>query len=166
MSISARRRSRILKAHELRQSGDSLRSIATALNISHATLLADLRLLETDWSEVADALADDLLLELLTLLQARLQRLTSAGPPLPLEHTAVVSDQGDSAPGVEERPSGRDVARLVASHDNAVAATLHEIRQTIREIGRTPRGPLASTNARSDAGDDQLTDAPPSIACQ
>ena len=158
MDISPLRRSRILKAHELRQNGDSLRSIATALNISQATLLADLRLLETHWSEVADALADDLLLELLTLLQARLQRLTSAGPPLPLEHIAVVSDQGDRAPGLEERPASRDFARLVASHDNAIAATLHEIRQTIREIERT--------NAHFPSGDDQLTDAPPSIACQ
>ncbi len=151
MDISALRRSRILKAHELRQNGHSLRSIANALNISQATLLADLRLLETHRSEVADALADDLLLELLTLLQARLQRLTSAGPPLPLEHIAVVSDQREQPPVLELRPAARDVARLVASHDNAVAATLHEIRQTIREIERT--------NAHS--GDDQLTDAPP-----
>ena len=99
MDISPLRRSRILKAHELRQNGDSPRSIATALNISQATLLADLRLLETHWSEVADALADDLLLELLTLLQARLQRLTSAGPPLPLEHIAGGGDQGERALG-------------------------------------------------------------------
>ena len=158
MDISPLRRSRILKAHELRQNGDSLPSIATALNISQATLLADLRLLETHWTEVADALADDLLLELLTLLRARLHRLTSAGPPLPLEQIAVISDQGERPPVVEARPSGRDVARLVASHDNAIAATLHEIRQTIREIERT--------SARSDSRDDQLTDAPPSIACQ
>ena len=156
MDISARRRSRILKAHELRQNGDSLRSIANALNISNATLLADLRLLETHWSEVADALADDLLLELLTLLQARLQRLTSAGPPLSLEHNAIGGDQGERAPVVAGRPAARDVARLVASHDNAIAATLHEIRQTIREIERT--------SARSDSGDDQLTDAPPTGA--
>ena len=156
MDISALRRSRILKAHELRHNGDSLRSIATALNISHATLLADLRLLETDWSEVADALADDLLLELLTLLQARLQRLTSAGPPPSLEHNAVGGDQGPSALIVAERPAARDAARLVASHDNAIAATLHEIRQTIREIERT--------SVRSDAGEDQPTDAPPTGA--
>ena len=164
MNISPRRRSRILKAHELRQNGDSLRSIATALNISQATLLADLRLLETDWSEVADALADDLLLELLTLLQARLHRLTSAGPPLPLEHIAGGGDHGAESPVVEERPAARDVTRLLASHDNAIAATLHEIRQTIREIERAARGPLASTNPHSDSGDDQLTDAPPTGA--
>ena len=156
MDISALRRSRILKAHELRQNGDSLRNIANALNISQATLLADLSLLETHWSEVADALADDLLLELLTLLQARLQRLTSAGPPLSLEHNAIGGDQGERALVVEERPAARDVARLFASHDNAIAATLHEIRQTIREIERT--------SARSDSGDDQLTDAPPTGA--
>ena len=98
MDISPLRRSRILKAHELRQNGDSLPSIATALNISQATLLADLRLLETHWPEVADALADDLLLELLTLLQARLQRLTSAGPPLLLEHIAGGGDPGERGP--------------------------------------------------------------------
>ncbi len=161
MDISPRRRSRILKAHQLRQNGGSLRSIATALNISPATLLADLRLLETNWSEVADALADDLLLELLTLLQARLHRLTSTGPPLPLEHIAVVSDRGERAPIVEACPAARAVAQLVASHDHAIAATLHEIRQTIREIERPPRGPVARTNAHTDSGDDQLSDAPP-----
>ena len=154
MNISPRRRSRILKAHELRQNGGSLRSIATALNISPATLLADLRLLETDWSEVADALADDLLLELLTILQARLHRLTGTGPPLPLEHIPVVRDQGERAPIVEARPAARTVAQLVASHDHAIAATLHEIRQTIREIEQTARGPVARTDARSDSSDD------------
>ncbi len=161
MTISARRRSRILKAHALRQNGDSLRSIATALNVSRVTVLADLRLLETDRSAVADALADDLLLELLTLLQARLHRLTSTGPPLPLEHIPVVSDQGERTPVVEARPAARAVARLIASHDNAIAATLQEIRQTIREIERAARGPVARTNTHSDFGDNQLTDAPP-----
>ena len=165
MNISPRRRSRILKAHALRQNGGSLRSIATALNISPATLLADLRMLETDWSAVADALADDLLLELLTLLQARLHRLTSRGPPLPPEHITVVSDQGERAPVVEARPANRAVARPItqpaASHDNAITATLQEIRQTIREIERAARGPVARTNTHSDFGGNQLTDAPP-----
>ena len=151
MDISPLRRSRILKAHELRQNGDSPRSIATALNISQATLLADLRC-----SKPTGPKSPMPSPTICCSNCSRSSRLDSSDspaqdPPLPLEHIAVVSDQGDRAPGLEERPASRDFARLVASHDNAIAATLHEIRQTIREIERT--------NAHFPSGDDQLTDA-------
>lgn len=56
MSISPRRRRRILRAHKLRQQGQSVRRIGKNLNVSHATIV------------------DDLLLEQLRLLQYRLRK--------------------------------------------------------------------------------------------
>ncbi len=75
MNISPRRRQRALKVHELRQQGRSLRNIGKRLDISHATVLADLKLIETHWSEFTRQATDDMLLEQLGLLQRRLRSL-------------------------------------------------------------------------------------------
>ncbi len=61
-----------MRAHHLRQLGHSLRQIAEKLNISVATVRADLKLAQTHWGTIAAASADDLLLESLHLLQIRL----------------------------------------------------------------------------------------------
>ncbi|MDE2709452.1 MAG: HTH domain-containing protein [Chloroflexota bacterium] len=74
MFIPPKRRRRIMRAHHLRQQGHSLRQIAEKLNISVATVRADLKLAQTHWATIAAASADDLLLESLHLLQARLTR--------------------------------------------------------------------------------------------
>ena len=50
MHIPPARRRRILKVHHLRQQGKPLRKIAEQLKISHATVHADLKLVETHWS--------------------------------------------------------------------------------------------------------------------
>ncbi|MYA02540.1 MAG: HTH domain-containing protein, partial [Chloroflexi bacterium] len=72
MFIPPKRRRRIMRAHHLRQQGHSLRQIAEKLNISIATVRADLKLAQTHWATIAAASADDLLLESLHLLQIRL----------------------------------------------------------------------------------------------
>ena len=72
MRINPKRRRRIIKVHYLRQQGHAQRKIAEKLDISHATVRADLQLAETHWSELAAAAADDLLLQSLQLLQIRL----------------------------------------------------------------------------------------------
>ena len=72
MFIPPKRRRRIMRAHHLRQQGHSLRQIAEKLNISVATVRADLKLAQTHWATIAAASADDLLLESLHLLQIRL----------------------------------------------------------------------------------------------
>ena len=61
-----------MRAHHLRQQGHTLRQIAEKLNISVATVRADLKLAQTHWATIAAASADDLLLESLHLLQIRL----------------------------------------------------------------------------------------------
>ena len=68
MHISPQRRRRALRAHELRQQGRSLRAIGKILGVSHATVVADLKLVETHWSDFVEQSADDLLLEQLRLL--------------------------------------------------------------------------------------------------
>lgn len=75
MQISPRRRQRALKVHELRQQGRSLRNIGKQLDISHATVLADLKLIETRWSEITQQSADDFQLEQFSLIQERLRTL-------------------------------------------------------------------------------------------
>ena len=63
-----------MRAHHLRQQGHTLRHIADTLGVSIATVRADLKLAQTHWGTIAAASADDLLLESLHLLQARLTR--------------------------------------------------------------------------------------------
>ena len=63
-----------MRAHHLRQQGHTLRQIAEKLNVSVATVRADLKLAQTHWATIAAASADDLLLESLHLLQVRLTR--------------------------------------------------------------------------------------------
>ena len=72
MHISPQRRRRALRVHFLRQQGFSLRRIAQHLDLSHTTVRDDLRLVESHWSTIASAAADDLLLESLQLLNHRL----------------------------------------------------------------------------------------------
>lgn len=55
MPSSPRRRRRTLREHQLRQNGWSLERIAQQVNVSNATVHADLRLLETNWSDFARA---------------------------------------------------------------------------------------------------------------
>ena len=62
-----------MHAHYLSQRGHSHRQIAETLEVSQATVRSDLHLIETHWSSLASATADDLLLESLNFLHLRLQ---------------------------------------------------------------------------------------------
>ena len=73
MHIPPKRRRRIMHAHYLSQRGHSHRHIAERLEVSQATVRSDLQLIETHWSSLASATADDLLLESLNFLHLRLQ---------------------------------------------------------------------------------------------
>ena len=72
MHIPPQRRRRALQAHYLSQRGHAQQQIAEKLGVARATVRADLQLVETHWSSLAAAAADDLLLESLQLLQMRL----------------------------------------------------------------------------------------------
>ncbi len=161
MPTSPQRRRRILHAHELRQAGKSLRQIAETLGVSHATIHADLKLFETDWSEIAEQTADDFLFEHVTLLRRRLHRLLQEDPTKPLEAFSFVTDGGRVTPLVE-RTAPAQIARLHEVHHRAIATALREYRLILRELRPAARArALADAEAEAfDYPDDQLTDAP------
>ena len=120
MYIAPTRRRRILKAHHLRQQGKSLRTIAEQLNVAPATIHADLKLVESNWSEIAAPAADDLLLNQLHLLQRRL--------------TQVINQE--IVPSFTKRLEPDEYARLYAVHTAEFATLLRETRRTINAIHR------------------------------
>ena len=71
MQITPKQRRRAVRVHFLSLQGNSHKEIAESFKISRATVRADLQLIETHWSEIAAAAADDLLLESLQLLEGR-----------------------------------------------------------------------------------------------
>ena len=80
MNISPRRRRRIIREHQLRQNGRTLEDIAAKLGVSVATVHADLRLLETNWHDVAQATRHDLLLQQITRINRRVGHLLNLKP--------------------------------------------------------------------------------------
>ena len=161
MPTSPQRRRRILHAHELRQAGQSLRQIATALDVSHATIHADLKLLETDWSDIAEQTADDFLFEHVTLLRRHVHRLLQEDPTKPLEAFSFLTDGGKVTPLLPHTAPAQ-IARLHEVHHRALATALREYRLTLRELRPAAKArALADAEAEAfDFPDDQLADAP------
>ena len=163
MPTSPQRRRRILHAHELRQAGKSLRQIAETLGVSHATIHSDLKLFETDWSDIAEQTADDFLFEHVTLLRRRVHRLLQEDPTKPLEAFSFVTDGGRVTPLVE-RTAAAQIARLHEVHHRAIATALREYRLVLRELRPAAKArALADAEAEAEAfdyPDDQLVDAP------
>ena len=120
MHIPPARRRRILTVHHLRQQGKSLRKIAEQLNISHATVHADLKLAETHWAEIALPAADDLLLNQLHIIQRRLARVLHQ----------------DLLANFNHRLSPDEVARLYAVQASELATLLREARRTVAAVQR------------------------------
>ena len=161
MPTSPQRRHRILHAHELRQAGHSLRQIATALNVSHATIHADLKLFETDWSGIAEQTADDFLFEHVTLLRRHVHRLLQEDPTKPLEAFSFLTDGGKVTPLLPHTAPAQ-IARLHEVHHRAIATALREYRLILRELRPAAKArALADAEAEAfDFPDDQLLDAP------
>ena len=120
MHIPPARRRRILTVHHLRQQGKSLRKIAEQLKVSHATVHADLKLVETHWSEIALPAADDLLLNQLHIIQRRLARVL----------------QQDLSAAFNHRLSPDEYTRLYAVQANELATLLREARRTVAAVQR------------------------------
>ena len=120
MHIPPARRRRILTVHHLRQQGKSLRKIAEQLKISHATVHADLKLVETHWAEIALPAAADLLLNQLHIIQRRLARVL----------------QQDLSAVFNQRLSPDEYTRLYAVQMNELATLLREARRTVAAVQR------------------------------
>ncbi|MDE2891383.1 MAG: hypothetical protein OXN86_02600 [Chloroflexota bacterium] len=105
-----------------------MRRIGDNLNVSHATIVDDLKLLETHWSEVVEQSADDLLLEQLRLLQFRLRKV--------MEFDMLKSFGHCSPP---------DFARIYQAHVAEQATLLRETRRTVAQLQE--RAALRGTEA-------------------
>ena len=138
MPTSPQRRRRILHAHELRQAGQSLRQIADTLGVSHATIHADLKLFETDWSDIAEQTADDFLFEHVTLLRRRVHRLLQEDPTKPLEGFSFLTNGGRVTPLLPNTAPAQ-IARLHEVHHRAIATALREYRLILRELRPPPK---------------------------
>ena len=153
MHIPPQRRTRILEAHRLRRRGRSLRKIAEQLDVSPATIHADLQLLETNWPDIARPAAQDVLLEQLTRLRDFADRLTADGPLAPLTHLGYEQDGRHITlldRFVTEHP--QLVTELYRIHYHAIAAVSRELRLTADRI-------LATAGAAANA--DTPTSIPP-----
>jgi len=146
MQISPRRRQRALRVHELRQRGRSLRNIGKQLDISHSTVLADLKLIETHWSEFARQSTDDFQLEQLALMQRRLRMLLRRD---------LLKEFG--------RLSPIDFVRIHEAHNQELAILLRETRRLAAQLRDRADLRDAESSEPSDELDfplDELTAAP------
>jgi IS30 family transposase len=118
MQITPKQRRRAIKAHYLRQQGRTLTKIAERLNVSVATVRSDLQLVQTHWSQIAAAAADDLLLESLHLLQMRL--------------TIAIKGEviGDNAKYL----TPAEYIRAEDARDTQLTALAREIRRTVQQV--------------------------------
>ena len=142
MSISPRRRRRILREHQLRQNGYTLEQIAEKVNVSTATVHADLRLLETNWSEVAGGTRNDLLLQQINRVNRRIGHLLNTG---------VV--------GLELCVTFDEALRARALHAQELNASFRELRLLLKELpGETPAGGEVVELELDDFPDHELAD--------
>lgn len=117
MTISPRRRRRTLREHQLRQNGHTLEQIADKVNVSVATVHADLRLLETNWSDFAQATRNDLLLQQINRVNRRISRLINTG-----------------VPGLELCATMNEALRARALYSQELNAACRELRLLLREL--------------------------------
>ena len=135
MHIPPQRRSRILEAHRLRRRGRSLRKIAAQLNVSPATIHADLQLLESNWPDISSPTAQDALLEQLTRLRALADQLTTDGPLAPLTRLGY-DDNGRHVTLLDRFVTQHPqlITDLHRIHYHAIAAVARELRLTADRI--------------------------------
>ena len=125
MNISPQRRQRIVRAHHLRRNGRSQTESADLLNVSKATVNADLKLLEADWAHIAELTHDDLLLDQIEQLNLRLKHLLSLGPLDLIKQLGLPEDM---------RVSIAEMTRLYAVHQQSIQAATRELRLLLREL--------------------------------
>ena len=118
MHITPKRRRRVIQVHYLAQRGLTQRQIAEQLEISRAVVRSDLQLIESHWSTIAAAAADDLLLESLQLLRIRLSIAVMTNGPAKLA----------------EQLSPIDYLRAHEAHEAQLSGLAREIRRTAQAV--------------------------------
>lgn len=158
MPLSPQRRRRALLAHQLRQQGLSLRRIAERLQVSHTVVYNDLRALETQRPRIAQALADDKLLDHIQRLELRLDRLLGERPLSQLENYTV-RDGADREPQrLSEALPPNQIARFIEIHERAIRSALTEYRITLQDFRASAHNRLEDAEDEADYPDDELTD--------
>ena len=133
-NISPRRRRRIFRAHQLRQEGLTLEQIADQLNVSIATVHADLRALEENWIALTQDIHDDLLLQQIARLDHRLERLNRLDP--------IADAMFALGPDAQLTPDQLD--RIEERHARRLAQAEREFRMLLKQLHR----PHAAASAR------------------
>ncbi len=120
MHITPKRRRRAMRVHYLTQRSGTQKDIAAQLNVSKATVRADLQLVESHWASIASAAADDLLLESLHLLQLRL----------------TLALKNDDVANQISRLTSVEFLRARDAQENQLNTLAREIRRTAQEVQR------------------------------
>jgi hypothetical protein len=142
----------MVRAHHLRQRGRSMSQSATILGVSKATVHADLKLLETHWNIVAELTHDDILLDQVERLNARLANLLQLGPADLIEQVGLPRDM---------RVSLAEMTRLYAVHQQTINTAARELRLLLRELRPETRqraDEIIDIELVEDDADLQLTD--------
>ena len=124
MNISPRRRRRILREHQLRQGGYTLEQIAETVQVSIATVHADLRLLEEHWSVLAKDIHDDLLLHQIARIDRRVERLGRMDP---------IAD-ACRALGPDAELNLDQVIQIEDRHQRRLAQAERELRMLLKQL--------------------------------
>ncbi len=135
MNISPQRRNRIRRAHQLRQQGHTLRSIAQQLGVSHPTIIDDLALLETDRIPLTLTIIHDLLIAHSLDLHDRVNSLIRRDPLQPLTRFSAAKPDGEPV-SLDAEAGPEQIARFEALHDRALNNALREFRLALRELDR------------------------------
>ena len=155
MPTSPQRRARIRQAHQLRQHGHTLRSIAQQLNVSHSTIAEDLKRFETHRSEITAHVNHDLQLEHTLQLRDRLHHLYAQDPLHPLQRYPLTDAQGSQKTRAAEA-SNSEIIRLYSLHQRAVAQAEREYRHALQHLAHAD---IQTTTDTIDYPDDQLAAA-------
>ena len=163
MPTSPQRRHRIRQAHQLRQQGRTLRSIANRLNVSHSTIAEDLKLFETHRQEITAHVNHDLQLEHTLQLRDRLHHLYAQDPLHPLQRYPLSDAQGSQKTRAAEA-SNSEIIRLYSLHQRAITQAEREYRHALQKLAHADIQPTPDT---LDYPDDQLAaPAPPAQLIQ
>ena len=152
MPTSPQRRARIRQAHQLRQHGHTLRSIANQLNVSHSTIAEDLKLFETQRSEITAHVNHDLQLEHTLQLRDRLHHLYAQDPLHPFQRYPLTDEQGRNKTRAAEA-SNSEIIRLYSLHQRAVTQAEREYRHALQHLAHAD---IHTTTDTLDYPDDQL----------
>ena len=144
MYISPQRRRRMFRTHLLRQDGLPMRRIAERLQVSVATVHADLRLLEDEWDSLTHAVHDDLLFQQMARLDMRLEQLKQHDPVQAMR----------DALGPDAQLSFEQIFQLTDRHQRQLANAERELRMLLKQF----RNPYFRRDTPNDYPDDQLDD--------